>query len=104
MARVNWEDLDLILVEDAVWVIEGKIGLPVYDFPLSEFFACRRPWQRPERIEAIARFGAASNYDELYEQLAADGIFLIHSPEQHLLASELPQWYPLLKDLTPKSL
>ncbi|MDX2098289.1 MAG: ATP-grasp domain-containing protein [Leptolyngbyaceae cyanobacterium bins.59] len=53
---------------------------------------------------AIGRFGAAINYDELYQQLAADGIFLIHSPEQHLLASELPRWYSLLDGLTPKSL
>ena len=28
---------------------------------------------------------------------------LIHSPEQYIRASELPQWYPLLSDLTPRS-
>jgi hypothetical protein len=40
----------------------------------------------------------------LYDKLAANGISLIHSPAQNLLASELPRWYPLLAGLTPKSL
>jgi hypothetical protein len=104
MYRVNPEDFDLILLEETIWVVTAKVDLPSYDFPFSQFFACRRPWHRPDRITAIARFGAATNYDEVYQQLAADGIFLVHSPEQHLLASELPRWYPLLEGLTPKSL
>ncbi|QIR40201.1 ATP-grasp domain-containing protein [Tolypothrix sp. PCC 7910] len=103
MFRVNPDNLDLILLEEAVWVLVGEVNLPSYDFSLSQFFACRRPWNRPEQITAIGRFGAVTNYDELYQQLAADGIFLVHSAEQHLLASELPRWYPLLEGLTPKS-
>jgi ATP-grasp domain, R2K clade family 3 len=104
MPRVNPENLDLILLEEAVWVLVGEVDLPIYDFPLSRFFSCRRPWNRSEAITAIGRFGATTNYDELYQKFAADGIFLVHSPEQHLLASELPLWYPLLEGLTPKSL
>jgi ATP-grasp domain, R2K clade family 3 len=104
MSQVNFQDLDLILLEETVWVLMGEVGLPVYDFCLSDFFACRRPWQRPEKITAIGRFGAVTNYPELSKQLAEEGISLIHSPEQNLLASELPRWYPLLEDLTPKSL
>lgn len=104
MSQVNFQDLDLILLEETVWVLMGEVGLPVYDFRLSDFFACRRPWQRPEQITAIGRFGAVTNYPELSKQLAEEGISLIHSPEQNLLASELPRWYPLLEDLTPKSL
>ena len=104
MPHVNPENLDLILLEDTIWVLVGAVDLPSYDFSLAQFFACRRPWNRPDRITAIGRFGVATNYDELYQQLAAKGIFLVHSPEQHLLASELPRWYPLLEGLTPKSL
>jgi hypothetical protein len=101
--RVDRSNLDLILLEDTVWVLIGEVGLSSYDFNLSQFFACRHPWQRPEQITAIGRFGAVTNYDELYAELATEGIFLIHSPEQHLIASELPHWYPLLAGLTPKS-
>ncbi len=81
MSRVNAADLDLILLEDSVWVPVGRVDLPSYDFALDQFFSCRRPWQRPERITAIGRFGVASNYDELSQQLEQDGIFLVHSPE-----------------------
>ncbi len=98
------EDLDLILLEDKIWVLTKEVGLSIYDFSLTEFFACRRPWLRPDKITAIGRFGAVTNYPQLYERLAANGIFLVHSPEQNLLASELPRWYPLLEGLTPKSL
>jgi hypothetical protein len=104
MPHVDRSNLDLILLEDTVWVLVGKVDLPSYDFDLAQFFACRRPWHRPEKIVAIGRFGAVTNYAELYQELAAEGIFLVHSPEQYLLASELPHWYPLLEGLTPKSL
>jgi ATP-grasp domain, R2K clade family 3 len=104
MPSVDRRDLDLILVEDTIWVLVGKVDLPSYDFSLAQFFSCRRPWHRPDRIIAIGRFGAVTNYDELYEELAAEGICLIHSPAEHLIASELPHWYPLLAELTPKSL
>jgi hypothetical protein len=103
MSNTNWENLDIMLVEDTVWVLLEQISLPSYDFSLPQFFACRRPWNRPEQITAIGRFGVAANYDELYQQLASDGIFLIHSPQEHLLASELTHWYPRLEGLTPKS-
>ena len=104
MPQIDRANLDLILLEDAVWVLVSKVGLPSYDFNLTQFFACRHPWQRPKQITAIGRFGAISDYDELYAQLAAEGILLIHSPAQYLLASELTHWYPLLEGLTPKSL
>ncbi len=90
MPYVDRSNLDLILLEDTVWVLVGEVGLSSYDFNLTQFFfACRHPWQRPAQIHAIGRFGAVSNYDELYAQLAAEGIYLINSPAQHLCASEL---------------
>lgn len=103
MLRIAPANLDIFLLEDVVWIAAAPTGLPVYDFSFQHFFACRHPWQRPERIFAIGRFGVTTNYEKLYEQLADEGIQLIHSPEQHLLASELTRWYPLLEDLTPRS-
>jgi ATP-grasp domain, R2K clade family 3 len=104
MPSVDPENLDLVLLEDSVWVLVGEVELPSYDFSLAQFFSCRRPWNRPKSITAIGRFGVVTDYDALYKKLTETGIFLIHSPEQHLLASELPRWYPLLEGLTPKSL
>jgi hypothetical protein len=103
MSQISSEQLDLILLEETVWVLVGTVDLPSYDFSLTDFFACRRPWQRPEQIQAIGRFGVATNYAQLYHKLAADGILLVHSPEQYRIASELPHWYPLLEGLTPYS-
>jgi ATP-grasp domain, R2K clade family 3 len=104
MFQVQLEDLDLIFLEETIWLLVGNIDVPSYDFPFSQLFACRHPWQRPKKITAIGRFGAIANYDEMYERFATDGIFLVHSPEQHRLASELPCWYPLMEGLTPRSL
>jgi ATP-grasp domain, R2K clade family 3 len=103
MSEVVARQLDLLLLEDTLWVLVGKVDLPSYDFDLTTFFACRRPWQRPDPIRAIGRFGVMTNYAELYERLAAEGILLIHTPAQYRIASELPQWYPLLDGLTPYS-
>jgi hypothetical protein len=97
------EDEDLIRVEDTLWVLSRRVGLPVYDFDFSRYFTCRRPWQRPDTITAVARAGAYENYNQRQAELAAEGIALIHSPDEHARASELPCWYPLLEDLTPRS-
>jgi hypothetical protein len=102
--NITPEQLDVFWLEESIWMATAQMDLPSYDFAFDTYFACRRPYIRPEKITAIARFGAAINYLELHQQLRADGINLIHSPEQYLLASELPRWYPLIADLTPRSL
>jgi hypothetical protein len=102
--RVEPDQLDIFNLDDVVWIAAAPVGLPNYDFPFQTFFACRRPWQRPAKLQAIGRFGVTTNYRDLFEQLAEQGVFLIHSPEQYLMASELTHWYPLLSDLTPRSI
>ncbi len=104
MILVSPEQLDLFWLEEAVWVAEDKINVPAYDFNFENLFACRRPLYREEEIMAVGRFGVSENYSELYKKLSDEGITLIHSPHQYLLASELTEWYPLLKDHTPFSL
>ncbi|WNG17504.1 ATP-grasp domain-containing protein [Cystobacter fuscus] len=97
-------DEDLLLLEDTLWLLVTPTGQGIYDFPFDRLFACRRPYQLPERLVAVARAGAWSDYDARYQELAAEGIHLVHSPEQHRLATELPHWYPRLEGLTPRSL
>jgi hypothetical protein len=103
MPRIDPAQLDLFLLEDALWVASTPVGVPNYDFPFRSFFACRHPWYRPTPLTAVGRFGVTDNYADLYQQLAASGVLLIHTPDQYQLATELPHWYPLLSDLTPRS-
>lgn len=100
---MNLEKLDLFLLEDVVWLATQPIGLESYDFHFERFFACRRPWQRPAVINVVGRFGVVENYAEMYRELGNAGIQLLHTPAQYLLASQLTDWYPLLKAMTPYS-
>lgn len=93
----------LIYVENALWVLDAETSVPAYDFRFDQFFSCQHPWKRPAEITAVARIGAPENYATRHADLLTDGIRLLNSPEEHLRASQLPFWYPLLEDLTPKS-
>lgn len=94
---------ELILVDEALWVLSAETGLPAYDFPIDRFFPCRRPWQRPPDVEVVGRIGAFEDYAARYHELLGKGSRLVHTPEEHLRCSELPHWYPRLLDLTPRS-
>jgi hypothetical protein len=96
-------DLDLFALEGALWVASRPIGVPAYDFAFDRFFACRRPYPRPEAVTAVGRHGAPEDYEALYAGLAAEGIRLVNGPEAHARASELPAWYPRIDALTPRS-
>jgi ATP-grasp domain, R2K clade family 3 len=104
MSIIDVDNLDIFLLEHKVWIISLTINLPRYDFNFDTFFSCRHPYQRPETIKAIGRFGAVEDYSNVYKTLESEGVLLIHTPEQHRLASELTAWYPLIKDITPRSL
>lgn len=93
----------LALVENNLWVASAPTGMPAYDFEFERFFACRHPYQREEVVTAVARMGAATDYEERHRRLLNEGVRLIHTPEQYRLSSELPHWYPLLEDLTARS-
>lgn len=94
---------ELLLVDEALWLLRSDTGLPIYDFPLDRFLPCRRPWQRPPEVEAVARVGAFEDYTARHRELLGCGIRLVHTPEEHLRCSDLTHWYPLIEDLTPRS-
>ena len=95
---------ELVLVEDAVFVITVPTDLSIYDFPFARYFACRHPYEPPSGVSAVARVGAVSDYDAFYAAQGERGIALVNDPEQHRRAAELTRWYPALEDITPKSL
>jgi len=92
-----------LLIDQTLWVLSSRTGISIYDFDFEAFLPCSHPWRRPESIQAIARIGAFEDYPDEYDRLRADGVHLVHSPQQHLSCSRLPNWYPLLRDLTPRS-
>ena len=99
----NPDDIDVFQIERSVWIAEAKIQSPNYDFAFNQLLACSHSRFGLNEVSAVARFGAVLDYDALYASLLERGVRLIHSPAQHQLCSELPQWYPLLKGLTPES-
>ena len=95
---------DLLHIDDTLWVLTAPTGVSVYDFAFDRFLPCRRPWERPATVEAVARTGAFEDYPARYAELLAGGVRLLHTPDQHLVSSTLPGWYPLLADLSPRSI
>ena len=101
---LDGQKYDLFSVEDVLWLLTTSVKVAIYDFPFEHFFSCKHPWQRPAQITAVARIGAHTNYAQLYSALQTEGISLVHTPEEQQRCTELPFWYPLLNDLTPKSI
>jgi hypothetical protein len=93
----------LVEIEGRLWVVNEPTGFPVYDFNFEDHFSCRHPWRLDSVVTAVARMGAAVDYDARYRELLEWKVRLVHTPEQYNRTSNLPEWYPLLRDLTPKS-
>ena len=90
-------------IEDKLWLVEEKTGFSRYDFDFETFFACQHPAWLEDPVRAIARMGAAPDYAARFEALERWGITLVQTPEEYDRTSLLPEWYPLLEDLTPRS-
>lgn len=95
--------VDLSLVDDAVWVLQAPTGISIYDFDFRAYFPCRGLRLGEKEVCAIGRIGAASDYQATYDSFLSEGIRLVHTPEEHLRCSELSGWYPLISNWTPCS-
>src|SRR3712207_9549013 len=92
---------DLLFVEELLWMLVSPTGQSIYDFPFDRFFACRRPYQPPERLVAGARAGAWEHQSAGCRGLVGGGIPLDQPPLPHRLALQRPPMDPLLGDPTP---
>jgi hypothetical protein len=99
---LHLSNVDFLRLEATVWVAISNTHIPAYDFQFYPLFAADRPYRR-EAVPVVARIGAIGDYEALYHTYAENGFLLINDMEQHRLASELSEWYPLISDLTPKS-
>lgn len=103
MSVLRVENLDLLFVEETLWVLSKRIQ-PSYDFDFQDYFHCQSQSELPDSCVAVSRAGPRVYYKPFYENLLSDGVQLIHDPETHLLSSELPRWYRYIIDFTPRSL
>lgn len=94
----------LLSLEGAVHVLSRPFGVPSYDFDFERSFACTHPVYLPEGTRAAARLGPIADYAAVYEALAAIGILLVNDPAASFRANDLRGWYPLIADLTARSL
>ena len=95
---------DLLLLEGALWLLTAQTGISIYDFDFRAWFHTQSALDPPANLNAVARVGAVRDYRTFHDKCREDGIVLIHSPDEQLRASQLDRWYPLLSDLTPRSL
>ncbi|QHT65868.1 ATP-grasp domain-containing protein [Rhodocytophaga rosea] len=94
---------DFFIVEGTLPFIIQSTGLGIYDFDFRNFFNVQSAFYSPNQ-PTIARIGAIEKYHQIYHELLAEEITLIHSPDEHERCSLLPVWYPLIADLTPYSM
>lgn len=96
--------MNLAFVEDAFAILSAPVGVSVYDFDFELYFRCTHPPQFEPGTPAILRIGAVEDYDAQYREALDWGLRLVNSPDEYRRASELEAWYPLLADMTPRTL
>lgn len=77
----------------------------------DEFHACQDVFgeiyeyrsQIPENTRVIPRYSVLPYYEELEEELKLKRSYLINSYEQHRYVADIQNWYPDLKEYTPKT-
>ncbi|MFZ6873630.1 ATP-grasp domain-containing protein [Undibacterium sp. Di27W] len=95
--------MNLALIEDKLFVVSEQLGLAIYDFDFNLHFSCKHPYLIEGQHPCIMRIGAIANYAQEYEDKLEMGLQLVNTPDQHKLASELEAWYPLITELTPRT-
>lgn len=90
-------------LEDQLTIMTHKTNVEVYDFDFELFFQCSHPYHWEDQHLCVLRTGAISDYQNRYDEYLLKGLRLINSPEQHVLASELPAWYSYVQEFTPRS-
>ncbi|MFZ6677162.1 ATP-grasp domain-containing protein [Undibacterium sp. Tian12W] len=96
--------MNLAFIEDKLFVASEQLGVAVYDFDFDLHFSCKHPYLIEEQYPCIMRVGAIANYAQEYEEKLKMGLQLVNTPDQHVLASELEAWYPLIAELTPRTI
>ncbi|MGN6151894.1 MAG: hypothetical protein ACTHOH_07780 [Lysobacteraceae bacterium] len=94
---------ELLVLDDRLAILSRPTGVAAYDFDFGLHFTCRHPYQLDAELEGILRIGAPPDYAASHADALAMGVRAINDPDQHLLASEIARWYPLIADSTPRT-
>ena len=94
---------ELLVLEDRLAILSRPTGVAAYDFDFGLHFVCRHPYRLDAEIDGILRLGAPAEYATTHADALATGVRAINDPDQHLLASEIERWYPLIADSTPRT-
>ncbi|WP_371396725.1 ATP-grasp domain-containing protein [Fretibacter rubidus] len=91
-------------IEGKLVIVSETIGVSVYDFNFDLYFRTSHPYRFNEEKLCVLRLGAVGDYEAKYKEMLGHGLRLVNTPEEHLRATELDKWYPLIEDLTPRSM
>jgi ATP-grasp domain, R2K clade family 3 len=95
--------MNIARVERKLIVMSEEVGVAAYDFDFELHFACDHPYRFDGEELCVLRVGAIRDYAAEYDDKLAMGLRLVNSPGEHVLASELEGWYPVLEGLTPRT-
>ena len=84
-------------------VCSEPVGVAAYDFDFELHFDCDHPYRIDSEETCVLRVGPIADYETAFNDYLEMGLRLVNSPSEHGLASELENWYPLIEDLTPRT-
>jgi len=94
---------DALALGPGLSVFTLPTGSAAYDFDIRRYLPVRSIQSFESVGPALLRIGAIRDYRALEAQASELGASLLQSAEQNRTVAELSGWYPILQDLTPRS-
>ncbi|MGE0742748.1 MAG: ATP-grasp domain-containing protein [Hyphomonadaceae bacterium] len=96
--------MNIARLEGRLVVVSEVVGVSAYDFDFDLNFRCEHPFQFQREEPCVLRVGAIDKYEMRFAEMQEIGLRPVNSPDEHQRASELERWYPLISELTPRSI
>lgn len=95
--------MNLTRIENKLLILSQRIGVATYDFDFDHHFHCTHPHKIDTTEPCVLRIGPIPDYAAEYGKRQKMGLQPVNSPSEHARASELEQWYLLIREFTPRS-
>ena len=96
--------MNITYVQDKLIVMSKEVGVSAYDFDFELYFECTHPYRIEQEALCVLRIGPIVDYEAEFNEKLRMGLRLVNSPIEHIRASELEIWYPLIEELTPRTI